>query len=108
MCTSKALSCFWFLDMMHYKHVQVGGASARDLPAMSWLPADAGIFLICLCSQSGRVSYRALKLQLPLDDALLAVLKDEIVDVLQLAVDQEGGTGAAGGDCPTGAWLALW
>ena len=38
----------------------------------------------------GRVSYRALKLQFPLDDALLAALKDEIVEVLQLAVDQDG------------------
>jgi class 3 adenylate cyclase len=40
----------------------------------------------------GRVSYRALQLQFPLDDALLAALKDEIVEVLQLAVDQDGTT----------------
>jgi class 3 adenylate cyclase len=38
----------------------------------------------------GRVSYRALKVQFQLDDALLEVLKDEIVEVLQLARDQEG------------------
>src|SRR5712691_3194259 len=43
-----------------------------------------------ILQRRGRVSYRALKLQFPLDDALLAALKDEIVDVLQLAVDQEG------------------
>jgi TOMM system kinase/cyclase fusion protein len=38
----------------------------------------------------GRVSYRALQLQFHMDDTLLAALKDEIIDVLQLAVDQEG------------------
>ena len=38
----------------------------------------------------GRVSYRALKVQFQLDDTLLEVLKDEIVEVHQLARDQEG------------------
>ena len=38
----------------------------------------------------GRVSYRALKVQFQLDDALLELLKDEIVEVHQLARDQEG------------------
>jgi hypothetical protein len=38
----------------------------------------------------GRVSYRALKGQFQLDDALLEVLKDEIVEVHQFARDQEG------------------
>jgi class 3 adenylate cyclase len=38
----------------------------------------------------GRVSYRALKLQFQLDDDLLELLKDEIVEVHQLARDQEG------------------
>ena len=38
----------------------------------------------------GRVSYRALKVQFPLDDDLLALLRDEIVEVHQLARDQEG------------------
>ncbi|HEX9869210.1 MAG TPA: adenylate/guanylate cyclase domain-containing protein, partial [Candidatus Tectomicrobia bacterium] len=38
----------------------------------------------------GRVSYRALKVQFQLDDTLLGVLKDEIVEVHQLARDQEG------------------
>jgi hypothetical protein len=32
----------------------------------------------------GRVSYRALKVQFPLDDTLLELLKDEIVEVHQL------------------------
>ena len=38
----------------------------------------------------GRVSYRALKVQFQLDDTLLELLKDEIVEVHQLARDQEG------------------
>jgi len=38
----------------------------------------------------GRVSYRALKVQFQLDDSLLEVLKDEIVEVHQLAGDHEG------------------
>src|SRR5262245_37407015 len=38
----------------------------------------------------GRVSYRALQVQFQLDDTLLEILKDEIVEVLQLARDQEG------------------
>ena len=38
----------------------------------------------------GRVSYRALQAQFQLDDTLLEILKDEIVEVHQLARDQEG------------------
>jgi class 3 adenylate cyclase/tetratricopeptide (TPR) repeat protein len=38
----------------------------------------------------GRVSYRALKVQFQLDDTLLEILKDEIIEVHQLARDQEG------------------
>jgi len=38
----------------------------------------------------GRVSYRALKMQFQLDDTLLEILKDEIVEVHQLARDHEG------------------
>jgi class 3 adenylate cyclase/tetratricopeptide (TPR) repeat protein len=38
----------------------------------------------------GRVSYRALKAQFQLDDDLLELLRDEIVEVHQLARDQEG------------------
>jgi class 3 adenylate cyclase len=37
-----------------------------------------------------RVSYRALQVQFQLDDTLLEILKDEIVEVHQLARDQEG------------------
>ena len=38
----------------------------------------------------GRVSYRALKVQFQLDDDVLALLRDDIVEVHQLARDQEG------------------
>src|SRR5437763_4334265 len=38
----------------------------------------------------GRVSYRALKVQNQLDDDLLQLLTDEVVEVHQLARDQEG------------------
>jgi hypothetical protein len=38
----------------------------------------------------GRVSYRALQVQFQLDDTMLEILKDEIVEVHQLARDQEG------------------
>ena len=37
-----------------------------------------------------RVSYRTLKLQFDLDDTTLAALKEAIIDVHQLAVDQDG------------------
>ena len=43
-----------------------------------------------LLRRRGRVSYRALKVQFQLDDSLLEILKDEIVEVHQLARDQEG------------------
>jgi hypothetical protein len=45
---------------------------------------------IAMLQRSGRVSYGALKVQFPLDDDLLELLKDEIIEVHQLARDQEG------------------
>src|SRR5215510_12304862 len=45
---------------------------------------------IAMLQRLGRVSYRALKVQFQLDDDLLDLLKDEIVEVHQLARDQEG------------------
>src|SRR6266446_7857997 len=45
---------------------------------------------IAMLQRSGRVSYGALKVQFQLDDDLLELLKDEIVEVHQLARDQEG------------------
>jgi class 3 adenylate cyclase len=43
-----------------------------------------------MLQRRGRVSYRALKVQFQLDDDLLEVLKEEIVEVHQVARDQEG------------------
>ena len=43
-----------------------------------------------MLQRRSRVSYRALKRQFDLDDAYLADLKAEIIDVHQLAVDQDG------------------
>jgi class 3 adenylate cyclase len=43
-----------------------------------------------MLQRRGRVSYRALKVQFQLDDDLLDLLRDEIVEVHQLARDQEG------------------
>src|SRR4029453_11592048 len=45
---------------------------------------------IAMLQRLGRVSYRALKVQFQLDDDLLPPLKGEIVEVHQLARDQEG------------------
>lgn len=46
--------------------------------------------IITLLQQHGRVSYRALKRQFDVDDDYLADLKDELVEVQQVAVDQDG------------------
>ena len=42
-----------------------------------------------MLQRRGRVSYRALKRQFELDDAYLDDLKAEIIEVLQVAVDQD-------------------
>src|SRR5689334_10504246 len=46
--------------------------------------------VIALLKQRGRASYRALKVQFHLDDEALEALKDELIDVHQLARDQDG------------------
>src|SRR6516164_7915726 len=46
--------------------------------------------VIDLLKQRGRVSYRALKVQFHLDDEALEALKDELIEVHQLARDQDG------------------
>jgi len=46
--------------------------------------------VIDLLKQRGRVSYRALKVQFKLDDEALEALKDELIEVHQLARDQDG------------------
>ena len=43
-----------------------------------------------MLQRRGRVSYRALKAQFHLDDDLLETLKDELIEVHQLAIDQDG------------------
>ncbi len=43
-----------------------------------------------LLRRRGRVSYRALKVQLHLDDDCLAALKDELIDAQRLASDEDG------------------
>ena len=45
---------------------------------------------IALLQRRGRVSYRALKLQFQLDDEYLETLKEELIDVHEVAVDQDG------------------
>jgi hypothetical protein len=45
--------------------------------------------VVALLRSRGRVSYRALKRQFDLDDAYLDDLKAEIIEVQQLAVDQD-------------------
>src|SRR4029434_5771218 len=55
---------------------------------------------IAMLQRLGRVSYRALKVQFQLDDDLLELLKDEIVEVHQLARDQEGKMLGWTGDAP--------
>ena len=46
--------------------------------------------VVALLRGRGRVSYRALKRQFDLDDAYLDDLKAEIIEVQQLALDQDG------------------
>ena len=45
---------------------------------------------IVLLQRRGRVSYRTLKLQFTLDDESLQALKEELIEVHHLAVDQDG------------------
>ncbi len=43
-----------------------------------------------LLQRTGRVSYRALKVEFDLSDDLLDVLKEELIEVRDLAVDKDG------------------
>ena len=60
-----------------------------------------------LLQRKGRVTYRALKLEFDLDDEQLDVLKDELIEAQELAVDRDGkmlvwnGDGAATATSPT-------
>ena len=46
--------------------------------------------VIALLQRRGRVSYHTLKLQFTLDDEALEALKEELLEVHHLAVDQDG------------------
>ena len=46
--------------------------------------------LVDILRNRGRVSYRALKLQFHVDDDYLEAVKEELTEVLELAVDQDG------------------
>jgi class 3 adenylate cyclase/tetratricopeptide (TPR) repeat protein len=46
--------------------------------------------VLVLLQRHGRLSYRALKLQFQLDDEYLDTLKEELIDVQKVAVDQDG------------------
>jgi len=46
--------------------------------------------VIALLQRRGRVSYRTLKLQFTLDDEAMQALKEELLEVHHLAVDQDG------------------
>src|SRR6266496_2928347 len=75
-------------------HVPPGGSDIRwrqpqrrGEPAMTF--EEILDQAIAMLQRRGRVTYRALKRQFNLDDAFLQDLTAEIVEVLQLAVDQD-------------------
>ncbi len=45
---------------------------------------------VALLQDSGRVSYRSLKIEFDLSDDHLDALKDELIDILELATDKGG------------------
>jgi hypothetical protein len=65
--------------------------------------------VVALLQQRGRLAYRMLKLQFHLDEEQLEALKEELIDLQAVAVDQEGkmlvwkgeGTPAAGPSHPS-------
>ena len=46
--------------------------------------------VVVLLQREGRVSYRALKREFELDDDFLEDLKEELVEVKELAIDKDG------------------
>src|SRR5215510_13581139 len=46
--------------------------------------------VMALLQQRGRLAYRMLKLQFHLDDEQLEALKEELIDIQELAIDKEG------------------
>jgi hypothetical protein len=45
---------------------------------------------IALLQREGRVSYRALKLEFDLTDEILNAVKEELIDIKELAAEQDG------------------
>ena len=43
-----------------------------------------------LLQRKGRMSYRALKMEFDLDDDQLDILKEELIDIQELAADKDG------------------
>jgi len=43
-----------------------------------------------LLQQRGRLAYRMLQLQFHLDDEQLAALKEELIDIQEVAIDKDG------------------
>src|SRR5262249_57517297 len=46
--------------------------------------------VVALLQQRGRLAYRMLKPQFQLDDEQLAALKEELIDIQEVAVDKDG------------------
>ena len=46
--------------------------------------------VVALLQREGRVSYRALRLEFDLNDDALEALKEELIEVKELAVDKDG------------------
>ena len=46
--------------------------------------------VVALLQREGRVSYRALRLEFDLNDDVLDALKEELIEVKELAIDKDG------------------
>jgi hypothetical protein len=86
------------------------GGNAQDLGSHQLWGGEAMTFdeileqALEMLQRHGRVSYRALKVQFQLDDDLLDLLRDKIVEVHQLARDQEGKMLVWTGDTAAEVW----
>src|SRR5215510_9562177 len=64
-------------------YARTGGGSVMEFDAVLAQVLD-------LLQREGRVSYRALKLRLQLNDEYIEALKDEIIEVKRQAIDRDG------------------
>ena len=81
----ESLLRFWY-DRPQKRHPREGPDCGGEVVTFEEVLTQA----IAMLQRLGRVSYRTLQVQFQLDDDLLEHLKDEIVEVHQLARDQEG------------------